>query len=67
MFPRMSWRRSFAEMTSWESFLYSESGAVYRGAKKAEALLGRGALLTGHMKLERPMWDALNPGSSAVA
>ena len=53
-------RRSFAEMTSWESFLYSESRAVYRGAKKAEALLGRGALLTGHMKLERPMWDALN-------
>lgn len=41
-------RRSFAEMTSWESFLYSESRAVYRGAKKAEALLGRGALLTGH-------------------
>ena len=30
------------------------------GAEKAEALLGRGALLTGHMKLERPMWDALN-------
>ena len=53
-------RRSFTEMTSWESFLYSESRAVYRGAKKAEALLGRGALLTGHMKLERPMWDALN-------
>ena len=53
-------RRSFAEMTSWESFLYSESRAVYRGAKKAEALLGRGALITGHMKLERPMWDALN-------
>ena len=53
-------RRSFTEMTLWESFLYSESRAVYRGAKKAEALLGRGALLTGHMKLERPMWDALN-------
>ena len=53
-------RRSFVEMTSWESFLYSESRAVYRGAKKAEALLGRGALLTGHMKLERPVWDALN-------
>ena len=47
-------------MTSWESFLYSESRAVYRGAKKAEALLGRGALLTGHMKLERPMWDAVS-------
>lgn len=53
-------RRSFAEMLSWESFLYSESRAVYRGAKKAEQLLGRGALLTGHMKLERPDWDVLN-------
>ena len=53
-------RRAFAEMTAWESFLYSDSRTVYRGAKKAEALLGRGALLTGHMKVARPDWDVLN-------
>lgn len=36
-------RRSFAEMTSWESFLYSESRAVYRGAKKTGSPCSVGA------------------------
>ena len=53
-------RRSFDEMLAWETFLYSDSRAVYRGAQRLERLAGRGALLTGHMKVERPGWDALN-------
>ena len=47
-------------MLAWECFLYSDSRAVYRGAQKLERMAGRGALLTGHMKIERPGWDALN-------
>ena len=42
-----------------EFSLFGEPRRLSR-SEKAEALLGRGALLTGHMKLERPMWDALN-------
>ena len=58
--PTGELRGAFDEMLSWESFLYSESRTVYRAARRLERLLGRGALLTGHMKLERPAWDALN-------
>ena len=53
-------RGAFREMLSWENFLYSESTAVYRGAKRVEKLIGRGALLTSHMKLSPPDWDCLN-------
>ena len=58
--PVRDLRRSFDEMLSWERFLYAENRTVYRGAQKLERLVGRGALLTGHMKIERPEWDALN-------
>lgn len=58
--PAADLRGAFDEMLRWESFLYSNSRAVYRGAQRIERLLGRGALLTGHMKIERPEWDALN-------
>ena len=53
-------RLAFDEMLAWERFLYSDSRAIYRGAQKLERMAGRGALLTGHMKIERPAWDALN-------
>ena len=58
--PVRELRRSFDEMLAWECFLYSDSRAVYRGARTLETLAGRGALLTGHMKVEPPAWDALN-------
>ena len=58
--PVRELRRSFDEMLAWECFLYSDSRAVYRGARTLETLTGRGALLTGHMKVEPPAWDALN-------
>ena len=58
--PVRELRRAFDEMLIWERFLYSDSRAVYRGAQQIERLAGRGALLTGHMKVERPGWDALN-------
>ncbi len=53
-------RQSFDEMLKWESFLYSENRKLYKGAKLLERVLKRGALITGHMKTERPSWDALN-------
>ena len=58
--PVRDLRRSFDEMLSWENFFYADKRAVYRSAQKLEQLAGRGALLTGHMKVERPAWDALN-------
>ena len=58
--PVRDLRRAFDEMLSWESFLYSQNRAVYRGAQRLERMAGRGAILTGHMKIERPAWDALN-------
>lgn len=58
--PVRDLRRSFDEMLSWENFFYAEKRTVYRSAQKLERLAGRGALLTGHMKVERPAWDALN-------
>lgn len=58
--PVRDLRRAFDEMLSWESFLYSKNHVVYRGAQRLERLAGRGAMLTGHMKIERPAWDALN-------
>mgnify|MGYP000012339301 FL=1 len=53
-------RCALDEMLSWESFLYSDHRAVYRTAQRLERLAGRGALLSGHMKIEQPGWDALN-------
>ena len=58
--PVRDLRLAFDEMLAWERFLYSDSRAIYRGAQKLERMAGRGALLTGHMKIERPAWDALN-------
>lgn len=53
-------RKAFDEMLFWESYLYSEHRWTYRGAQKVERLLGRGALITGHMKVDLPTWAALN-------
>lgn len=53
-------RGAFREMLSWENFLYSDSSAVYRGARKVEELVGKGAILTSHMKIAPPEWDCLN-------
>ncbi|MGI6182012.1 MAG: zinc dependent phospholipase C family protein [Agathobaculum sp.] len=58
--PTHELRGAFDEMLKWESFLYSNRRLTYCGAQRVERLLGRGALLTGHMKVERPEWDALN-------
>lgn len=58
--PVRELRRAFDQMLSWECLLYGEHRALYRGAQRVERVLGRGALLTGHMKVERPAWDALN-------
>lgn len=60
--PTRDLRRSFEEMLAWEEFLYSDSRMVYYGAQKLERLYGRGALLTGHMNVERPEWDCMNEG-----
>jgi len=53
-------RHALDEMLSWESFLYSEHHQLYRAASALERAVGRGAFITGHMKGERPSWDALN-------
>lgn len=58
--PTREIRRAFDEMLAWECFLYGNCRAVYHIAQRIERLAGRGALLTGHMKLARPSWDALN-------
>ena len=58
--PTANLRRAFREMLTVENFLYSDSRAAYRGIRKVETLLGRGALLTSHMKIEAPSWNALN-------
>ncbi|MGN1007729.1 MAG: hypothetical protein ACI4PV_02190, partial [Butyricicoccus sp.] len=58
--PTADLRGAFREMLSVENFLYSDSRAAYRGIQKIEGLLGRGALLTSHMKIEAPEWNALN-------
>ena len=58
--PTHELRRAFEEMLAWECFLYARRPLLYGGAQRIERLAGRGALLTGHMKLERPDWDALN-------
>lgn len=58
--PTRDLRRAFEQMLAWQTFLFSESRAVYAGARRVEKLMGRGALLSGHMKLGCPDWDALN-------
>ncbi len=60
--PPRELRRAFEEMLSWQCFFYSNSRGVYRAAQRLERLAGRGALLTAHMKVERPAWDCLNDG-----
>lgn len=60
-------RRSFTEMTSWESFLYSESRAVYRGAKKAEAPARSGRPAHRSHEARAPDVGCAQSGSSAVA
>ena len=58
--PTRDLRRSFEEMLTWEKFFYADKRRTYRTAQRLERLAGRGAILTGHMKVERPAWDALN-------
>lgn len=58
--PTREFRRAFEEMRVWENFLYSDSKKVYKGAIRLENLVGKGALLTGHMKIEMPEWDCTN-------
>jgi len=53
-------RRSFDEALAWQTFFYSDSQNVYRFVRRIEKHIGRGALLTGHMKAGYPAWDALN-------
>lgn len=53
-------RRSFDEALSWQTFFYSDAQRIYRSARRIENYIGRGALLTGHMKAGHPAWDALN-------
>ena len=58
--PTRDLRRSFDEMLAWEKFFYADKRRTYRTVQRLERLAGRGAILTGHMKVERPAWDALN-------
>lgn len=58
--PTRELRRAFLDMLSWEAFLFSDSRGLYHAAQGAERVLGRGAVLTGHMKVEQPDWDCLN-------
>ncbi|WNX84488.1 hypothetical protein RWV98_18235 [Agathobaculum sp. NTUH-O15-33] len=58
--PTKELRPAFGEMVKWQSFLYSNSRGVYRAASWIEDRLGRGALMTGHMKAGWPDWDCLN-------
>lgn len=67
MFPRMSCAVRSTEMTSWESFLYSESRAVYRGAKKAEAPARSGRPAHRSHEARAPDVGCAQSGSSAVA
>lgn len=53
-------RRAFDDMLCWETKLYQENRPVYRICFRLEQLLGRGPLLSGHMKIGAPLWDALN-------
>ncbi|MBS6546756.1 MAG: hypothetical protein KH319_05175 [Butyricicoccus pullicaecorum] len=55
-------RSAFREILTAERFLYSEHRAAYRGIQRVEGLLGKGALLSSHMKIEAPEWNALNLG-----
>lgn len=58
--PTHDLRRAFEEMLSWQEFFYAEHRTVYHGAQNIERLLGRGALISGHMKTAYPSWDCLN-------
>lgn len=58
--PPVSLRKALEEMLKWEEFLYQRHPWIYQGAAKVEHWLGRGALLTGHMKYAPPLWDVLN-------
>lgn len=58
--PTKEFRHAFDEMRGWENFLYSDSKKLYHSARKLENLAGKGALLTGHMKVELPEWDCMN-------
>lgn len=53
-------RSAFREMLTAQNFLYSRSVLAYRGLQRAETMLGKGTLLTSHMKIEPPSWDCLN-------
>lgn len=53
-------RDSFGEMLAVQRFLYAGVPLVYRGVQQAEKLLGRGALLSSHIKGEAPAWNCLN-------
>lgn len=63
--PTREFRRAMQHMLSWENFFYSDSRLVYRGARKLEQFMGRGFVLSGHMKVEMPSWDCLNEAHTA--
>ena len=58
--PVRDLRRSFDEMLQWQKFFYADKRRTYRTAQRLERLAGRGAILSGHMKVGNPSWDALN-------
>lgn len=58
--PTATLRSAFPAMLRAQNFLYSRSHAAYRGLQSIEGVLGRGPLVTSHMKIEPPMWDCLN-------
>ncbi len=58
--PPKEIRKAFDEMLVWEDFLYSDKRGFYKASKALERVVGKGALITGHMKAETPSWDALN-------
>ncbi len=53
-------RCAFDDMLNWENFLFSENRLIYKTAQKFERVVRHGPIVTGHMKTERPAWDALN-------
>lgn len=63
--PTRELRPSFAKMLAYQR-LFFQGGRVLRSpARMVERILKKGALLTSHIKVGLPQWDALNESHSA--
>jgi len=62
--PTSELRPAFAEMLACQRLFYQGGRGLSRPARKVERLLGKGPLLTSHIKTGLPQWDALNESHS---